>query len=93
MAEGESGTFDILSLANTGIAKCVDQIYPLLYPQMIGLCGLSDCEELVRGTHLTPQTLARWVVGGVPETVVSKANSQDRRPLAPVIRLLKWYGR
>ncbi len=51
MAEGESATFDILSLANTGIAKCVDQIYPLLYPQMIGLCGLSDCEELVGVTH------------------------------------------
>ena len=40
MAEGESATFDILSLANAGIAKCVDQIYPLLYPQMIGLGGL-----------------------------------------------------
>ena len=51
MAEGESATFDILSLANTGIAKCVDQIYPLLNPQMIGLCGLSDCEELVGVTH------------------------------------------
>jgi len=39
VAEGESATFDLLSLANAGIAKCVDQIYPLLYPQMIGLCG------------------------------------------------------
>jgi len=37
VAEGESATFDLLSLANAGIAKCVDQIYPLLYPQMIGL--------------------------------------------------------
>ena len=37
--EGESATFDLLSLANAGIAKCVDQIYPLLYPQMIGLVG------------------------------------------------------
>ena len=34
MAERESATFDILSLANAGIAKCVDQIYPLLYPQI-----------------------------------------------------------
>jgi len=40
MAEGESATFYLLSLANAGIAKCVDQIYPFLYPQMIGLCGL-----------------------------------------------------
>jgi len=32
MAEGESATFDFLSLVNAGIAKCVDQIYPLLYP-------------------------------------------------------------
>ena len=59
--------------------------------------GLSDCEELVdlptRGWEFNPQTLVRWVVGGVLESVVSKANSQDRRPLAPVIRLLKWYGR
>ena len=39
VAEGESATFDLSTLANTGIAKCVDQIYPLLYPQMIGLCG------------------------------------------------------
>ncbi|SVA69585.1 uncharacterized protein METZ01_LOCUS122439, partial [marine metagenome] len=37
--EGESATLLILFLANAGIAKCVDQIYPLLYPQMIGLCG------------------------------------------------------
>ena len=34
VAEGESATFDLLSLANAGIAKCVDQIYPLLYPQI-----------------------------------------------------------
>ena len=39
VAEGESATFDLLSLANAGIEKCVDQIYPLLYPQMIGLVG------------------------------------------------------
>ena len=32
--ERESATFDLLSLANAGIAKCVDQIYPLLYPQI-----------------------------------------------------------
>ena len=37
VAEGESATFDLSSLANAGIAKCVEQIYPLLYPQMIGL--------------------------------------------------------
>ena len=35
-----SATFGLLSLANAGIAKCVDQIYPHLYPQMIGLGGL-----------------------------------------------------
>ena len=40
MVERESATFDFLSLVNAGIAKCVDQIYPLLYPQMIGLCGM-----------------------------------------------------
>ena len=40
MVEGESATFDFLSLANAGIAQCVDQIYPFLYPQMIGLGGL-----------------------------------------------------
>ena len=34
MAERESATFDLLSIANAGIAKCVDQIYPLLYPQI-----------------------------------------------------------
>ena len=34
LAEGESATFDLLSLANAGISKCVDQIYPLLYPQI-----------------------------------------------------------
>jgi len=39
VAQGESATFYLLSLANAGIAKCVYQIYPLLYPQMIGLCG------------------------------------------------------
>jgi len=33
--ERESATFDLLSLANTGIAKCVDQIYPLLYPLLM----------------------------------------------------------
>ena len=37
VAEGESATFSLLSLANASIEKCVDQIYPLLYPQMIGL--------------------------------------------------------
>ena len=37
VAQGESATFCLLSLANAGIAKCVYQIYPLLYPQMIGL--------------------------------------------------------
>ena len=37
VAEGESATFNLLSLANANIAKCVHQIYPLLYPQMIGL--------------------------------------------------------
>ena len=36
---GESTTFDLSTLANTGIAKCVDQIYPLLYPQMFVLYG------------------------------------------------------
>ena len=40
MAERESATFDILSHANASIAKCVDQIYPLLYPQMICLGNL-----------------------------------------------------
>ena len=39
VAEGESATLLILFLANAGIANCADQIYPLLYPQMIGLCG------------------------------------------------------
>ena len=34
MAERESATFDILSLSNAGIKKCVDQRYPLLYPQI-----------------------------------------------------------
>ena len=37
LAEGESATFGFLSLANAGIAKLVDQMHPLLYPQMIGL--------------------------------------------------------
>ena len=32
LAEGEG--FDLLALANAGISKCVDQIYPLLYPQI-----------------------------------------------------------
>ncbi len=36
---GESATFDLSTLANTGIAKCVDQIYPLLYPHMFVLYG------------------------------------------------------
>ena len=36
VAQGESATFDLLFLANAGIAKCADQIYPLLYDQMIG---------------------------------------------------------
>jgi len=52
VAEGESATFDLLSLANAGIAKCVDQIYPLLYPQMIGLCGcltVKNFWELLKG--------------------------------------------
>ena len=39
LAEGESATFGLLSLANASIAKFVVQMYPLLYPQMIGLCG------------------------------------------------------
>jgi|GEM_PF-1573773 len=47
MAEGESATLGLLTLANAGISKCVDQIYPLLYPQMIGLWRVSDCEEFV----------------------------------------------
>ena len=38
VAEGESATFNLLSLANANIAKCVDQIYPLLHPQMFALC-------------------------------------------------------
>jgi len=38
VALGESATFYLLSLANAGISKCVVQIYPLLYHQMIGLC-------------------------------------------------------
>ena len=37
VAEGESATFSLLSLANASIAKFVVQMYPLLYPQMIGL--------------------------------------------------------
>ena len=40
VAEGESATLLILFLANADIAKCVDQIYPLLYHQMIGLGGM-----------------------------------------------------
>ena len=40
VAEGESATFYLLPLANSCISKYVDQIYPLLYHQMIGLCGL-----------------------------------------------------
>ena len=35
MAERESATFDLLSIANAGIAKCVDQIFPHLYLQVI----------------------------------------------------------
>ena len=38
---GESATFDILSLANAGIKKCVDQRYPLLYPQITRSIELS----------------------------------------------------
>ena len=34
VAQGESATFDFLSFANAGIKKCVDQRYPLLYPQI-----------------------------------------------------------
>ena len=52
MAEGESATLLILFLANAGIAKCVDEIYPLLYPQMIGLCG-SLTEKNYVGVTLT----------------------------------------
>ena len=48
MAERESATFDLLSIANAGIAKCVDQIYPLLYPQMIGLGGQISYISLMR---------------------------------------------
>ena len=48
VAEGESATFDLSSLANAGIAKCVEQIYPLLYPQMIGLGGQISYISLVR---------------------------------------------
>ena len=39
---------NITKLANAGIAKCVDQIYPLLYPQMIGLGGQIPYISLVR---------------------------------------------
>ena len=35
--ESESATFDCLSFDNAGITKFVVQIYPFLYPQMIGL--------------------------------------------------------
>ena len=34
VAQGESATVYLLSLANAGIKKCVDQRYPLLYPQI-----------------------------------------------------------
>jgi len=54
MAERESATFDILSLANAGIAKCVDQIYPLIptfVPPNDWLMRVSDCEELVGVTQ------------------------------------------
>ena len=39
MAEGESDTFGRFSLDNAIVAKFTTQIYPHLYPQMIGLAG------------------------------------------------------
>ena len=47
MAERESATFGPFSLGNAIVAKLTTQIYPHLYPQMIGLCGCLTCEELV----------------------------------------------
>ena len=39
MAERESATLGRFSLGNAIVAKFTIQIYPNLYPQMIGLCG------------------------------------------------------
>ena len=47
LAEGESATFNLLSLANANIAKCVDQIYPPFVPPNVRLMREPDCEELV----------------------------------------------
>ena len=47
MAERESATFDLLSLANPGIAKYVDQILPPFVPPNDRLTWEPDCEELV----------------------------------------------
>jgi len=41
VAEGESATFNLLLHANASIAKCVDQIYPHLYPQITRSIELS----------------------------------------------------
>ena len=51
VAEGESATFDILSLANAGIAKCVDPNIPPFVPPNDWLMREPDCEELVGVTH------------------------------------------
>ena len=39
VAERESATFGRFSLGNASVSKFTTQIYPHLYPQMIGLCG------------------------------------------------------
>ena len=39
IAERESATFGCFSLGNASVSKFTTQIYPHLYPQMIGLCG------------------------------------------------------
>ena len=39
MAERESTTFGRFSLGNASVTKFTTQIYPHLYPQMIGLAG------------------------------------------------------
>ena len=46
VAERESATFDLLSLANISIAKCVDQIYLTFVPPNDRLMREPDCEEL-----------------------------------------------
>ena len=61
MAERESATFDLLSIANTSIAKCVDQIYSLLYP---------DPMILIRDLNvLLMLHLCRFQTNGVVDTI------------------------